>query len=752
MNFDIQEASILAEDARIAALGASLRNTRKECAELESQLSQFDKKIRVCLEPLVLPLQRSLGTISRVNTNVEATLKQVRKLAEWHELARKHEEWLQKIQLINLQSTSDYIERIKCLKAALNDLESAGLSDLCTVTSSRIKKIYSETLKFLIESYQEWLESFSVGSQDFLNVFAPSDPTSIGSEPSSIEEQMSYLKIETDSYKSTQQDKMQRESLVSKILAVTHFALGDPDLAKAVVTNYGVVRAKFIMRALHPFFIFSNSSNEVPSIPNAFVAGGGYRRGSHPLIAAIHFFYRLVYEEARISARLLPENLSIDGLTRSLKHPADVLKMSVEAVCSVVSKSILQCGVKGELQFTDEIWILDVLEVFNDVFTNILAVTDDVSDNVSNDEFHKNRPSESDISQNTHYKLGNVSIRDYIKIIDNQTRSALKSVTMCAVSLVKSLLDEVGTGDAKMITKSPPNATVSPLASSVLGCLRKMLDYTRVLEVLLNKWADKTWDGFLGTLPGKSMYSVAKLQQSVDAANDKSRENSDLKENPNKEIKRDSEDTILFATALYYQDILRGVEAVVDEQSKFFPRTITATLFQLNNANHILKIMRTTEKLTAILPIGVGEKRYEGLVESLVEAYLAHWVKITTILNVFPSEDENKKDRVPINDQQSMPRDRIRAFTNNLEECVKDQATCAVPDRELRGRLVEGIREAVLPVYEKFCTNILGIVTNETSLTSSLGLERQPVSINQKLRYDVAQLSQLLSSETLFQG
>jgi hypothetical protein len=156
-----------------------------------------------------------------------------------------------------------------------------------------------------------------------------------------------------------------------------------------------------------------------------------------------------------------------------------------------------------------------------------------------------------------------------------------------------------------------------------------------------------------------------------------------------------STDAQNFATALYYQDLLKGLEAVIEKYSHGYKRPMVSVLFQLNNYNHIL---RSCAPLSHILVDGEG--KYAEIVNSLQNEYVGYWQHTAALL------DDGAQRAAG-----SPPKDRLKQFSTELEEHVKSQEGCAVPDAELRMTLIEKVQHKVttvfIPFYNLYPINVM---------------------------------------------
>lgn len=372
-----------------------------------------------------------------------------------------------------------------------------------------------------------------------------------------------------------------------------------------------------------------------------------YQRGSHSLIMAIREFYRLAGRETLFTPLVLPSSAQAEAIRRTIKHPADMVRLASEAAASGVTKAA------GRGEFLEQLWIFDVIEVFTGLW---------------------NRAS---------------------SMIQDLTRIALKAVTEAGVHLLRALMDLMQdfSGGAHMGVASA-NATVFEETSSLMNCLKRMLEYERIIEILLTRWSQKDWDGIIhtsgggggggggGASDGNDDDDLVVGGNDVDAAAEVDEATSAAR----------TTTPPSFAMALYYQDLLKGLEVSIEQHSHVYKRPLTSVLFQLNNYHYMVRALRATSGLANLLTLETAQK-YEGIVEALLRDYLAHWLHTASLL----VEGSTRGAASSLS-----PRERLKAFASEWEELVKSQAQCAVPDGELRRTLQARVQEVVLPAFTSF--------------------------------------------------
>lgn len=390
-------------------------------------------------------------------------------------------------------------------------------------------------------------------------------------------------------------------------------------LLTTVLGYYAEVRSLHLLDRLTPLFRISGGDS--PMGPSA---AGGYQRGSHPLLRALGEFFRLARLESSFASTVLPtlphglnSTIAGEGVRRALKHPADLVRMTGEALSTRVSKTVI----RGE--FVECIWIFDAAEAFNELW------------NANQD----------------------------LEVVKEMVAPAIKAITAGAVEFLNQLVQHINNPPEREKTASA-NATVYDGTSTLLNCLKRMLEYKRIIEALLRRWAQTQRDAeliggeggafILGTLPPI--------------------------EDPTE---------VSFSLALYYQDLLKGLEVAIERLSRDYRRAIIGILFQLNNFHYIFRTIHSTPAFEAIIT-AESEQKYQLIEDSLLREYLNYWRTCASLMMA-----EGRGTSLP-------PKDRLKTFASELEDLVKNQEACAVPDAELRIRIISSVREIVVPSFTSF--------------------------------------------------
>lgn len=434
-----------------------------------------------------------------------------------------------------------------------------------------------------------------------------------------------------------------------------------------ILGYYAEVRSLHLINRLTPLFRAS-SGDYSGNVPISTV-GGGYQRGTHPLIRALQEFFGLAQAEGHFALLVLPStvynpsvssSVASEGVRKALKHPSDLVRMTSEAIATRVGKAVI----RGE--FAEWVWIFDVVEVFNDLWVNA---------GTSQEGIMSTTVSEEEVA---------LAIKS-MEGVKEMILPALKAVTSAALQFLHRLVDNINSPPVTGVTGSA-NATVYEGTSMLLNCLKKMLEYERIIEALLRRWAQVAREES-SAAEGMEEFIVGPLP-SASAA------------------EAGTTEAMVFSMALYYQDLLKGLEVTIERTSRDYRKAIIGILFQLNNFHYILRTIHSTPALADLITTE-SEQKYQLIEETLLKEYLNYWRTCASLMS-----DGGRGSSLS-------PKDRLKTFASELEELVRGQEACAVPDAELRIRLINFVREIVVPSFTTFY-NMYSYSMNDLLIKSSL--------------------------------
>jgi HPt (histidine-containing phosphotransfer) domain-containing protein len=344
---------------------------------------------------------------------------------------------------------------------------------------------------------------------------------------------------------------------------------------------------------------------------------GTYQKGTHPYLRTLSLVALMMEEEARFALQCLPSTTPVSAVLNDLA--AEWLAIT-QLICSIVQRSL------DKRAFADQIFIFDLISSFAQLLQD-----------------SKSRG--CNILELLHGSLG-----------------ALASLGSAFLARLQQEIEQEGRQGSALPT--PTNATVFEQTSSLLNCMRRMVEYDGVIEGLL---------GRLEQGEGPGVYNDATIL----ALSDPSHE-------------------VLPLMASYYQQGLKWLEAAIEARAKTYRKPIQGLIFRLNNYRYIQRVL-SSSYISGLVPIE-SERHYQEVLQQLRDQYMTSWKGITRIL------DANEPLTGSLGMGMATAKDRAKVFINEVAEAVKHQSILAVPDPEFRITLKEQVKKTVLEPFEDFYT------------------------------------------------
>lgn len=343
---------------------------------------------------------------------------------------------------------------------------------------------------------------------------------------------------------------------------------------------------------------------------------GTYQKGSHPYLRTLSLVALMMEEEGRFALQCLP---SSDPVTAVLKGVATEWFTITQLICSIVQRSL------DKRAFADQIFIFDLISTF----ARLLQES-------------KSRGS-NNVLDLLHNSLG-----------------ALASLGGTFLARLRQETEQEARQSSTLPT--PTNATVFEQTSSLLNCMRRMVEYNGVIEGLLER---------LEQAEGP----IAINQETVQALSVPERE-------------------MLPLMATYYQQGLKWLEAAIEVRAKTYRKPVQGLVFRLNNYRYIQRVL-SSSYIGALVPIE-SEHHYQEVLQQLRDQYMTSWKAITRIL------DANEPLTGSMGMGMATSKDRAKVFMNEIAEAVKIQSVLAIPDPEFRITIKEQVNKTVLEPFEEF--------------------------------------------------
>ncbi|CEP08664.1 hypothetical protein [Parasitella parasitica] len=150
----------------------------------------------------------------------------------------------------------------------------------------------------------------------------------------------------------------------------------------------------------------------------------------------------------------------------------------------------------------------------------------------------------------------------------------------------------------------------------------------------------------------------------------------------------------------FFVDALDQMTVSLQQKSRGYKKPTLATLFLLNNYNHILRQIRSPP-LNAIFDDG-SEMKFGKLVKKQLDAYQESWKPcVENLMDVTYVRGGAIKNAMG-NQERQLIKERFKNFNTEFEEIARAQQTYAIPDTELRNQVIRDVKNVLVPMYGRF--------------------------------------------------
>ncbi|KAL1931494.1 hypothetical protein VTP01DRAFT_9637 [Rhizomucor pusillus] len=150
----------------------------------------------------------------------------------------------------------------------------------------------------------------------------------------------------------------------------------------------------------------------------------------------------------------------------------------------------------------------------------------------------------------------------------------------------------------------------------------------------------------------------------------------------------------------YAADALDQLVISLQGRARGYKKPALATIFLLNNFNHILRQIRAPP-LNAIFD-EAAELKFSKLVKKQLDAYQESWKPcVENLMDVTYVRGGAIKSSMGSNDKQ-LVKERFKNFNMEFDEIWRAQTTYAVPDTELRAQVIRDVKNVLVPMYGRF--------------------------------------------------
>ncbi|KAJ1657644.1 exocyst complex component exo70 [Dispira simplex] len=218
--------------------------------------------------------------------------------------------------------------------------------------------------------------------------------------------------------------------------------------------------------------------------------------------------------------------------------------------------------------------------------------------------------------------------------------------------------------EARQMTKlgMPQDGTISEFSSSVLNHMKRLLDHQETVESMMVTLGDGHWGSSSANTVRKTFSGEAILKH-------------------------------------YFQDLLRLLVGSLESKTKGSRRQEVSIVFLMNNYHYIAKSI-SQSRLREIF----GEhdlQNYEELDWKYQEQYCRIWGSCVAYLVDDPTGPGGLKHKLVGADKMTI-KDKFKHFNGTLDDVIRSQQSCTIPDSELRRSLLDRVRQVLIPAYVSF--------------------------------------------------
>ncbi|KAJ8658405.1 hypothetical protein O0I10_005757 [Lichtheimia ornata] len=156
----------------------------------------------------------------------------------------------------------------------------------------------------------------------------------------------------------------------------------------------------------------------------------------------------------------------------------------------------------------------------------------------------------------------------------------------------------------------------------------------------------------------------------------------------------------------FFGDALDQLTMSIQSRSRGYKKPALATIFLLNNYNHILRQIRTPP-LNAVFDDST-EMKFSKLVKKQIDSYQDSWKPcVENLMDVTYVRGGTIKNSMGSGERQ-LVKERFKNFNTEFEEIWRAQTTYAVPDAELRAQVIRDVKNVLVPMYGRFLDKYQG--------------------------------------------
>ncbi|KAI9486714.1 MAG: Cullin repeat-like-containing domain protein [Benjaminiella poitrasii] len=150
----------------------------------------------------------------------------------------------------------------------------------------------------------------------------------------------------------------------------------------------------------------------------------------------------------------------------------------------------------------------------------------------------------------------------------------------------------------------------------------------------------------------------------------------------------------------FFVDALDQMTVALQLKSRGYKKPTLATIFLLNNYNHILRQIRSPP-LNAIFDDG-SEMKFGKLVKKQLDAYQESWKPCVENLMDVTYVRGGSINKAMGSQERQLIKERFKNFNTEFEEIARAQQSYAIPDTELRNQVIRDVKNVLVPMYGRF--------------------------------------------------
>ncbi|KAI8381097.1 Cullin repeat-like-containing domain protein [Radiomyces spectabilis] len=156
----------------------------------------------------------------------------------------------------------------------------------------------------------------------------------------------------------------------------------------------------------------------------------------------------------------------------------------------------------------------------------------------------------------------------------------------------------------------------------------------------------------------------------------------------------------------FFVDALDQLTISLQTKSRGYKKPTLATIFLLNNYNHILRQIRSPP-LNMVFDEGT-EMKFGRLVKKQLDSYQESWKPcVENLMDVTYVRGGSIKNAMGSAERQLI-KDRFKNFNTEFDETWRAQTTYAIPDAELRNQVIRDVKNVIVPMYGRFLDKYQG--------------------------------------------